>query len=1183
MGTKIHCKSYLPGYYSMRDLNEDSSSSSWPLCYGDKAITNGQCYNGFVPRNTVDGYPGYDKDALKQKMLEHEAVFKNQVYELHRLYRIQRDMMEEVRRKELQKLRESTEPSSSSSLRGSHVPSEDARKWRMAGFPLLNSGYGRTSISGVEIVNSPMSCTKGTDTGPGKFLFQNGSVSKDSEALDLRPLKVRKKLFDLHLPADEYIDTEDKEKLPDCRVSEISSFAPNGNIKGAMESSIKLYVGDRAGFETDSRMAATASASCLRNSTRLADLNEPVQTEEAVAPSSLDFLGQSSLSGEAKGLNQHAKTGTGFGVKEETIHIRNGFLINSVERKVDERGQLFHIYEAGSSKSNLNYITNGRQQDKLPIPSHPVEDMLNPFNHSLRIYPTGCSREDLRRDGNHHDLVSSDRNRDRPNNGHLEPLLASQAPGSYPFLGSSCLPSSWAQNVSSWAKPSLTSAAVMGRSFQTSAPSQEPFGGKWQVGASSRSNPGLEGELTMLNGFYQGSASGSKEPNIHLPSAGFDNLNCSRNDYVASHRSTNHGIGNFLKGSCHEDSKPVIDINLNEVVSKDEVILQDLTMIDGKRKPDEDHLSALPWLKRKPVPADDLPKSETIRDLNQPFNPKVMLASSDCEIVMKKEIIETQNVKKILGFPIFETCVRRNEPSPHVSTSASVGRGPEGNNAGKESKNRLIDINLECEPDEQINEEELTAENEKQMKGSSTREYIDLNSCISDYEDPSAPSYESKTASVKIALEIDLEAPVILDEDDNPTVKENTAGESSLQSLENKKEPPQDEVLRCAAETIFAISSSCPQIHIGDEISPTSEASLAESLLWFVNALSSCANELESTSGNRSTAREDSPEEMDDFEAMTLQLQETKEEDYMPAPFVPDFQKVEDTGNNALPTRSRRGQSRRGRQRRDFQRDILPGLASLSRHEVTEDLQTFGGLMRATGHNWTSGLTRRNGTRNGGGRGRRRAVVETVSTVGPTPVCTPLIQQLNSIEAGLEDRSLTGWGRHQDGPDDKDALPGVPLPVQDLTLSSLRKIHALLIVNGESDDPLLKTKLVSLYGTFGHVKNARLLFDEIRKPDIDSCKVMIRWYFMNDLYDEIIGFYKFMRRRFLVLDNIVLSIVLKACSELRDFVEGRKLHGYTVQLGSPDSFISDLALLFTLTPSEEAFWHLRASILALHF
>ncbi|KAL3840538.1 hypothetical protein ACJIZ3_025129 [Penstemon smallii] len=123
------------------------------------------------------------------------------------------------------------------------------------------------------------------------------------------------------------------------------------------------------------------------------------------------------------------------------------------------------------------------------------------------------------------------------------------------------------------------------------------------------------------------------------------------------------------------------------------------------------------------------------------------------------------------------------------------------------------------------------------------------------------------------------------------------------------------------------------------------------------------------------------------------------------------------------------------------------------------------------------------------------------------------------------------------------------------TLSSLQKIHALLIINGETEDPLLNSKLIGLYGLFGHIKNARQLFDEIPNPDFDSCKVMIRWYFMNDLYDEVLGFYKLMRRRFLVLDNVVFSVVLKACTELRDFSEGRKLHGYIVQMGNPDSFV----------------------------
>lgn len=61
------------------DLNEDSNSCNWPLFYGDKTLTTGQYYNGFLPSATVDAYSGYNRDVVKQTMLEHEAIFKNQV------------------------------------------------------------------------------------------------------------------------------------------------------------------------------------------------------------------------------------------------------------------------------------------------------------------------------------------------------------------------------------------------------------------------------------------------------------------------------------------------------------------------------------------------------------------------------------------------------------------------------------------------------------------------------------------------------------------------------------------------------------------------------------------------------------------------------------------------------------------------------------------------------------------------------------------------------------------------------------------------------------------------------------------------------------------------------------------------------------------------------------------------
>lgn len=120
---------------------------------------------------------------------------------------------------------------------------------------------------------------------------------------------------------------------------------------------------------------------------------------------------------------------------------------------------------------------------------------------------------------------------------------------------------------------------------------------------------------------------------------------------------------------------------------------------------------------------------------------------------------------------------------------------------------------------------------------------------------------------------------------------------------------------------------------------------------------------------------------------------------------------------------------------------------------------------------------------------------------------------------------------------------------------SLKRIHALLIVYGQTGELLCQTKLVSLYGTLGLIESARKVFDQITNPDLFSYKVMIRWYFINDLYLDIIGFYTCMRKCLKEHDNIVFSIVLKACSELRDGYFGRNVHCHIVKAGSADSFV----------------------------
>lgn len=76
----MQLKSYMPGYYSMRDLNEDlNGCSNWPLHYRERCLPNGQVYSHSLAGADAGSCFDYDKDAVKQKMLEHEAIFKKQV------------------------------------------------------------------------------------------------------------------------------------------------------------------------------------------------------------------------------------------------------------------------------------------------------------------------------------------------------------------------------------------------------------------------------------------------------------------------------------------------------------------------------------------------------------------------------------------------------------------------------------------------------------------------------------------------------------------------------------------------------------------------------------------------------------------------------------------------------------------------------------------------------------------------------------------------------------------------------------------------------------------------------------------------------------------------------------------------------------------------------------------------
>ncbi|ESW30611.1 hypothetical protein PHAVU_002G167700 [Phaseolus vulgaris] len=1057
MGTKVQS---LPGYYSMRDLNEESSSCGWPLYYGDKTLANGH-YHNYLPSAAADACSVHDKDVVKQTMLEHEAIFKNQVFELHRLYRIQRDLMDEVKMNDLHRNKISVETSFSTGPLASHITSEDGKKWQIPGFPFVGSSTcARPSISGVEGIHSPLSYNRVISRQAGLFPSPNGSSSKEVEILGFRPSKVRRKMFDLHLPADEYIDTEENEQPGDEKISGATKYLSDRNYKPEKGGDMNLFYGN--GGQEDNTLRPERS---LRSVNGLADLNEPVQQEETNDIAYVSPKNRNPCQGATEYSDLSAKQKSRFfGLSKENLpnshHGTDSWAQNNGYLDNDRNGKMWiSSIESGQAKSNLKPIPQVLKQEQSLLSSQTMQD-----EHSKVQEPTiDClpnrSMTDLLREKKASGSDIIERNRECSANKLSESVASSHRHGLFAISPSSDLARSWSQ--SSWdmatslnqklisvqtpPSPCLNASVALSRSSQ-SHQSNGMLGDSWPpLNINSKLNTRFQHEAYGKNGFYTRTSSGTKELSVNISSISYLNQD---SDCKKFPEHFNNGSANCCKSSTCNDMKSAKNINLNEMLSNgssNNLLSQSgLGFMDGEQE-QEEQLAVLPWLRAKTASKNEAQnagrslnagglsvfqvanlsnKDEFGKGSNGKFMHNVTPGLCPNDIEPKRTVVNegSSSKRKILGVPIFGIPhISSKESSSFTFPSVLVPISSDVELVENNQRKHILDINLPCDAsvpefDEQAVTEVIVCETRSSTTKANSRNQIDLN--LSMDEEDEAFLTNIPATSLETKVEIDLEAPAIPETEDNAIPEENKLETPSV-SPQGTVEKLQDELMRYAAEAIVVLSSSCSQ-QVDDVISSPSESPVVDPLSWFVDIVSSCVDDLQKKIDNRRGKDGEDNEEcssdgMDYFESMTLKLTETKEEEYMPEPLVPENFKVEETGTTSLPTRTRKGPARRGRQRRDFQRDILPGLASLSRHEVTEDLQTFGGLMRATGHAWHSGLNRRSSSRNGCGRGRRRSQPQ----VSPSPpplvaaieTSTPLIEQLNNIEVGLEDRSLTGWGK----------------------------------------------------------------------------------------------------------------------------------------------------------------------------
>ncbi|KAL3499538.1 hypothetical protein ACH5RR_038631 [Cinchona calisaya] len=117
----------------------------------------------------------------------------------------------------------------------------------------------------------------------------------------------------------------------------------------------------------------------------------------------------------------------------------------------------------------------------------------------------------------------------------------------------------------------------------------------------------------------------------------------------------------------------------------------------------------------------------------------------------------------------------------------------------------------------------------------------------------------------------------------------------------------------------------------------------AVSLMYFMQEISTREDDLiadvDKMKKTEKEKRDQPQRSSDSFESMVLKLQESNVEDYCVSSMPTEV--------NEMDKKDYGIKLRRGRRLKDFQKDILPGMASLARHEICEDIRIMEGVMRS--------------------------------------------------------------------------------------------------------------------------------------------------------------------------------------------------------------------------------------------
>ncbi|KAF8709834.1 hypothetical protein HU200_029547 [Digitaria exilis] len=970
MGAKVEGESYMPGYYATGDLNMEPNGRWSP--YYEERTSNGQLCNGFIARPT-NGYSEFDKEMLKHQMLEHEAVFRQQphnpltiqVYELHRVYKIQRDMMKHHQSKEIYSYPMQAVASHTNSP--SQVPPNGAKMmWQMPVPPVCTT-YRKAPVGEHNDINQSSM----------KFLREGSVQSSPNGFLTSDPApRGRQGTFDLQLPADHYVDDDN---TSDSKPIDFLGLA--SGTKPRNDADLTLVGAEGLGrFSDNSSTSGLRGANNLGNR-QVTDLNE---SNTGI------YMGNGSVS---RGLPHTMENSwhqpilrpntTNFSFNKECSkykHTDEGTSSNFFDASAKIRHEDKPSTNKGKQVSGITFLAP-RYSDADPPKYFKAADG-RPASYNQFVYQGQNSSVGWFGRGPLEPSASNNfATVDRP---HHSSMGTFTAPISIPQIDHPSIVSPMGSCTADPRSSVINNPAMIPR-FNGSSAVNSYTSLSTVTQSIGASTPKLK-KVHNLDGHYPGfpldSLSVSHSRHQIAISIDLEQKNSQKVEH-SERQSHGKGMNNF---------------NLNETLSDCQE--DGLVELDGRCDASFQHgkdggsVFGMSWLKNKATCANPTALEKPGKLFGHSFRTGTELKNNKDH---NEPVLNIRNLSDSASTSL--GCgIKKDGPSEDIITRTLLVC-----NKAQESATRLP---LSCQ--KHVPKDGQAAEGTIKKTSASIMSFIDLNDDLpnEDNSEESVVSHECQVTPLqknqtKRSFVIDLEVPAC-EEDAAWTFDQESAPPGKFVAHQESDNASVTTAM-AAAENILVLSMNIQ----------TAEEASDDMLQWFADLAVSNINDLAEQVELQAGTNDSSDDALDSFESLTLKLEEAKIDEYWSRPLEPAITTDEQAVSTAhLLTKPRRGQQRKRRQKRDFQKDILPGLSSLSRPEIIEDVQLLEGLVQASGGSWESSLTRRGryGRRTRGRKPRKTVVTVTVEEE-EIEVSPPPAKPAGTGDLEADERGMIGWGR----------------------------------------------------------------------------------------------------------------------------------------------------------------------------